>query len=79
MLFADDDVYGYLKNISGVLKALLLKKSVGFITLQSIVVNFLVQFGGNPYKENSQYSAEDRLQRYNCKRSTTTTAIYYID
>jgi len=61
-----EDVYGNLKNLNGVLKVFLLKISVGLITLQGIVVECLVEFGGNPYDSNSEYSAADRLQRNFC-------------
>jgi len=61
-----EDVYEHLKNIHGVLKAILLKVSVALITIQGIVLGFLIELGGNPYKDNDKYSAEDRLQRYYC-------------
>lgn len=68
--FLDEDVYSNLKNLNGVLKVFLLKISVGLITLQGIIVECLIAFGGNPYNSNSQYSADDRLQRNFCKIST---------
>jgi len=61
-----EDVYSNLKNLNGVLKVFLLKISVGLITIQGIIVECLVEFGGNPYQSNSNYSAADRLQRNFC-------------
>jgi hypothetical protein len=61
-----EDVYSFTTNLNGVLKLLLLKMSVGLITIEGIIVELMNAFGANPYKENNEYSAEDRLQRNYC-------------
>ncbi len=67
LLSPDEDLYSYTLNLNGVLKVLLLKISVGLITIQGIVVELMNQFGANPYEGNDQFSAEDRLQRNYCE------------
>jgi hypothetical protein len=46
---------------------MLLKMSVGLITIQGIIVELMDAFGANPYEGNDEYSAEDRLQRNYCE------------
>ncbi len=68
----DEDIYSYTTNLNGVLKIMLLKMSVGLITIEGIIVELMNAFGANPYEANDEYSAEDRLQRNYCELCTST-------
>eukprot|EP01034_Spumella_vulgaris_P022052 gene22052-28147_t len=65
-LIEDEDIYSYTTNLNGVLKIMLLKMSVGLITIEGIIVELMNAFDANPYAANDEYSAEDRLQRNYC-------------
>lgn len=62
-IFLDENVYQQSSNLFGLVKAFLLKFSVGLIVLQGLIVQFMTVTGSEPYDDDSDYSAEDKTIR----------------
>jgi hypothetical protein len=63
----DENVYESCRNLFGILKAFLLKFSVGLIVLEGLIVQFMTVTGDEPYNDDSTWSAEEQTIRGYCK------------
>lgn len=61
-----ESVFNHCKNLFGLLKLLMVKVTVGLITLQGLVESLLVASNDIPYNDDDVYSADEKAQRFYC-------------
>lgn len=65
----DEGVFEHSQNLFGLLKLAIVKISVGLITLEGLVENFLYESGKSPYNDDSEFTQQEQTQRAFCKKS----------
>ncbi len=63
MYLLDEKMFESSSNLFGILKAFLLKFSVGLIVLQGLVVSFMAVTHSQPYNGDDEWSAARKTMR----------------
>lgn len=61
-----EGVFNYTKNLFGLLKLLMVKISVGLITLEGLIESLLVAANKVPYNDDDSFSSDEKAQRFYC-------------